>query len=346
MSVLKYLSCMRLSPLFFLIFLFSCSDPYKKLQSDYHFKSENGLPDYGNLDYWSAHPWKKDPSDSIPLPLKNEARDSTADVFFLHPTTFTKGKKARPSNAVIDDAYLSAKTDYAPILYQASVFNQHCRIFSPRYRQAHIKTFYAKQDASTDSIFNVAYQDIKTAFEYYLQHWNHGRPIIIASHSQGSKLAERLIKEFFEDKPLKKQLVVAYLAGWPVPKNYFTSMEMCHDSLQTGCLCSWRTFRTGFVPFYLKKEHGNSYATNPLTWTTDSTYAPRSANEGSVLIRFNKFFSHTTDAQVSNGLLYVHRPKFPGGFLYVSRNYHPGDINLFYYSIRKNVAQRIREFNH
>ena len=57
-------------------------------KSHYYFKSNDGKPDYSNLDYWAAHPWKKDPSDSIPTPLKDEIRDSIADVFFLHPTIF------------------------------------------------------------------------------------------------------------------------------------------------------------------------------------------------------------------------------------------------------------------
>jgi hypothetical protein len=55
-------------------------------------------------------------------------------------------------------------------------------------------------------------------------------------------------------------------------------------------------------------------------------------------------YKHTTDAQSSNGLLYVSKPKFPWGFLYSTKNYHIGDINLFYLNIRENVRQRIRSF--
>jgi hypothetical protein len=46
-------------------------------------------PDYSNLYYWAAHPGKWDYSDSIPSFLKNEVRDTSVDVFFLHPTTYT-----------------------------------------------------------------------------------------------------------------------------------------------------------------------------------------------------------------------------------------------------------------
>jgi hypothetical protein len=43
-------------------------------------------------------------------------------------------------------------------------------------------------------------------------------------------------------------------------------------------------------------------------------------------------------------LLFVKKPKFPWGFLYFTKNYHIGDINLFYINIRENVRQRIGAF--
>jgi hypothetical protein len=250
----------------------------------------------------------------------------------------------KDQNADIDDDFTNAKTDYSTILYQASVFNQHARVFAPRYRQAHITSFFMKDAGKANKAFELAYEDLRSAFLYYLQNWNKGRPIIIASHSQGSLMAEKLLKEFFEDKPLKNKLVAAYIIGWPVPKEYFTSLPMCADSLQTGCICSWRTLREGYVPFYLKKEKGNSYVTNPLTWTTGNEYASKKLNKGSVLVKFNKVYPQTTAAQANNGLLYIKKPKFPGSFFYFTRNYHIGDINLFYLNTRTNIEQRINMY--
>jgi hypothetical protein len=324
--------------------IISCSDKYQSFRSHYPFISPDGKPDYSNLDYWAAHPWKHDLSDSVPESLKNEIRDSVVDVFFLHPTTFTSDRKLENTNAGIDDDYINAKTDYSTILYQASAFNQHGRVFAPRYRQAHLATFFSKDKTKAAAAFEIAYADLKAAFEYYLKYWNNGRPIIIASHSQGSLHAERLLKEFFEGKPLQNKLVAAYVIGWPVPKEYFSSMKMCNDSLQTGCVCSWRTFRKDFVPPILKNEAGNSFVTNPLNWTTGNEYASKKLNKGSVLIKFNKVYYQTTDAQIGNGFLYVRKPKFPGSFFYFSKNYHAGDINLFYLNIRENVGQRIRVY--
>ncbi len=330
--------------LFALLIFSGCANKYARYKSLYTFRSVDGEPQYQQLDYWAAHPWKWDPSDSIPAPLRNQQRDSLVDVFFLYPTTFTNAKLNNTSNAAIDDAFLNAKTDYSTILYQASVFNQQCRVFSPRYRQAHIKNFFSADKEKAANAFEIAYADIKAAFEFYLQHWNSGRPIIIAGHSQGAFLAERLLKEYFEGRPLMNKLVVTYIVGWPVSKNYFTTLEMCRDSLQTGCACSWRTFRKGYIPSYLKKEKGTVVATNPLTWTTGNEYASRKLNKGSVLVKFNTLYTKTTDGQIEDGILFVNKPKFTWGFLYRSKNYHIGDINLFYVNMQEDIKRRIGLF--
>jgi hypothetical protein len=287
---------------------------------------------------------KWDPSDSIPKPLQKLKRDSLVDVFFLHPTMYTKKITGEKLNAEIDDAYLNAKTDYSSILYQASVFNQHARIYAPRFREAHISAYFPADTPKAKQAFDLAYEDVRAAFDYYLKNFNNDRPIIIASHSQGTTHAIRLLKEYFENKPLQKKLVAAYVVGMVIPKDYFASLKFCEEPQQTGCLCGWRTFRKGYKPPYVETEKGNSLVTNPITWKTDSSYASRKMNAGSVLYKFNKLYKKTTDAQTKEGVLWVRRPKFPWSFLYTTKNYHAGDINLYYMNIKKNLDQRIDNY--
>ncbi len=330
--------------IFTCIILVSCSDRYLSFKNQYQFKSNDGKPDYSDLKYWAAHPHKRDPSDSIPLPLRNENRDTVADVFFLHPTMYTMKTESNKLNANIDDDYINAKTDYSTILYQASVFNQHARVFAPRYREAHISAYAFRDSAASYNAFNFAYNDIKKSFEYYLQHYNNDRPIIIASHSQGSTHALRLLKEFFENQPLQKKLVAAYVIGMEIPENYFKSLKMCENPTQNGCITGWRTFRKGFLPDYVKNNSLKSWVSNPLTWNSKEEYAPKSKNSGSVLYKFNKIYKSSTDAQINSGVLWVKKPKFPWSFLYFSKNYHAGDINLFYINIRENLEERIGNY--
>lgn len=333
-----------------LIFLFfvACKPAYESYKESYSkmFLSVSGsVPDYSNLNYWAAHPWKKDPSDSVSLPLKNEPVDSIVDVFFLHPTTLTSKKlQGKIWNADINDAELNAKTDYTSILYQASVFNKSCRVFAPRYRQAHLYSFYTLETEPSKNALDLAYNDIKIAFEYYLEHYNHGRPVIIAGHSQGTYHAERLLKEYFENRPLQKQLVCAYIIGMATPKTYFNGINPCTDSTSTGCFVTWRTFREGYLTEFVKKENGSSWAVNPLNWTMDEAKVSRNENLGAVLLNYNKLLKHTNGAQINHGVLWINKPKFPFSFLSARRNYHAGDINLFYMNIRTNIDTRIKAF--
>jgi hypothetical protein len=325
----------------------SCSNKYAPFSSHYQFKSEDKKPDYSNLNYWSAHPFKWDPSDSVPKPLAGETRDTVVDVFFLHPTIYTmKLKDENILNAGIDDAYLNAKTDYSAILYQASVFNQHARIYAPRFREAHLSAYYIKDTIAALKAFDLAYEDVKAAFEYYLKKFNGNRPIIIASHSQGTTHALRLMKDYFENKPLQKNLVAAYLVGMGIPKEFFASLKMCEDPNETGCICGWRTFRKGFKPNYVEAEKGNSFVTNPITWKTNDEYASRKMNKGSILFKFNKLHKKTTDAQINENVVWIKKPKFPWSFLYTTKNYHVGDINLYYMNVRQNTEQRITAYFH
>ena len=334
-----------LSLLFFapvIVLLHSCASGYTKYISRYEGKPGNTVPDYSNLDYWAAHPFKKDPGDSISFSLRHEPVDTSVDVFFIYPTSYTQ--KEFPNgkyNADINDAKLNAKTDYTSILYQASVFNASARIFAPRYRQAHLSAFFTLQQEEAQKVFDTAYRDVKNAFEYYLKNYNNGRPIIIASHSQGTLHAGRLLKEFFENKSLKKQLVCAYLIGLPVPQNYFTDLSPCNDSSSTGCFVSWRTLKSGYIPDYIKKETTPAYVTNPLTWTSETANISRQKNNGAILWKFNKIFHHTNSAMIHENVLWISKPKIPFSFLVNIKNFHVADINLFYLNIRQNVKTRI-----
>jgi hypothetical protein len=327
-----------------ILFFISCSAGTTRNITGFHPAPDSvDAPDYSQLEYWAAHPDKKDPSDSIPPPLLSTTiKDSTTDVFFLHPTTLTSPGEEE-WNARIDDTALNAKTDRTTILFQASAFNE-CRVFAPRYRQAHIRAYVTSDTVSARQAFELAYADIRSAFQYYLDHYNHGRPIIIASHSQGTTHAERLLKEFFDNKPLGKRLVAAYIIGMAIPENYFTALQPCRDSSSTGCIIGWRTFKKGYEPPFVLREKNQSWVVNPLTWTTTDEMAPRSLNEGGILTNFGKRVPEVVDAQIHGGVLWVHRPHFPGSVLLRIKNYHIGDINLFYVNIRDNVRTRIRSF--
>lgn len=298
-------------------------------------------PDYSKAENWAALPDRVDNADRRPSEaLPDNQLGSAVDVFFLHPTTYTGQKGHNNWNGPIDDPKLNKKTDDGTILYQASIFNGSGRVFAPRYRQAHLSAYFAKDTASAHQAFDMAYVDVKAAFQYYLNNYNDGRPVIIAAHSQGTTHGMRLIKEFFDGKPLQKKLIAAYLAGIGVPKDYFKYIKPCETADEIGCFCSWRTYRRNRMPRW-DTEGERMLVTNPLTWTIDTQYAPREKNVGGIAFKFDDIRPGICDAQVHDGLLWVRRPRFPWSFLLLRSNYHAGDYNLFYLNVRENAMRRM-----
>lgn len=328
--------------IFWAILLSSCA---VRPKAGFNTESLPLTPDYSNPEHWAALPDRDDKADQTPGDsILNIQADAEVDVFFLHPTTYTGDKGHKNWNGPINDVKLNKKTDEGTIQYQASIFNGVGKVYAPRYRQAHLHAYYTK-DRKRDALqaFELAYNDVKTAFEYYLEHYNQDRPIIIASHSQGTTHAKKLLRDFFDGQPLQKQLVAAYLVGIPVESFWFEQLQPCKEEEDTGCFCSWRTFKKGHYPKAI--PWGDSIvATNPLNWTIESTYAPPSQNMGGVLRDFEKIYEELTDAQVEQGLLWVTKPKFPWSFLYFSPNYHIADYNFFYLNVRDNAKKRAKRY--
>ncbi len=302
--------------------------------------------DYTELKNWAALPQMKDAADFVPK--KSNFQDlqasAKADVFFIYPTIYTyEPTNEYIWNGSVEDNYLNTATDSSTILNQATVFNGSCKVYAPRYRQAHYYAFVTSHKEDKDAALDLAYQDVKKAFEYYLARYNQGRPIVIAGHSQGTIHATRLLKDFFDEKPLLKQLVAAYIIGIATPKNTFNLIPPCKDAKSTGCFNAWTTFARGYFPPWHPGTETNYVSTNPLSWTLDEEFAPKELNPGGVSLGFN-WVKNMADAQNHLGLLWTNTPYVKGRIFVSTKNWHKADYNLFYSSIRENVEERINQF--
>lgn len=331
------------------ILMLGCAQSnYSKWGQKYEQEALSDVPDYSNVNYWAAHPAKKNPSDSVPHNLATSGVNTkNVDVFFVYPTSYLDTSLPTGWNAKLNDPKINIYTDYSSILYQASVFNEVGKIYAPRYRQANINAYYpvTKEDTlKAIAAFDFAYADVKNAFEYYLQHLNNGRPMIIASHSQGSTHAIRLLKEYFDGKPLGKKLVAAYVVGMVLDPTTFTNLKSCDKPNEIGCICAWRTFEKGFIAPFVSKEPFQSMVTNPLSWNNEKTIVDKSENEGSILYNFNKIIPKVAGAINHQGVLWTPKPEFFGNIFIRTKNYHIADYNLYYVSIRKNAALRVSNY--
>lgn len=303
-------------------------------------------PNYSDEKHWAALPNVVDEADKTPVNsnLSDNQINAKVDVFFLHPTIYTyEPKNQYIWNADVNDAELNDMVDKSTILNQATVFNGSCKIYAPRYRQAHYYSFITPNKEDAQQALDVAYSDIKAAFEHYLNHWNQGRPIIIASHSQGTVHAKRLLKEFFDGKPLQKQLVEAYLIGIATQPDTFESIKPSQSAEETGGFVSWNTYARDFYPPYYKNSLNTAVSTNPLTWKLDETFAPKELNKGGVGLKY-MFVEQAVDAQNHQGMLWINKPYVKGRAFLRTKIWHKADYNLFWMNIRENVALRIDSY--
>ena len=297
--------------------------------------------DYAQQNNWAALPGMQDNADWTPKGLQNKQDSARVDVFYIHPTTDVTGFKG---NADINEKSINKQTDKFPIKYQASVFNESCKVYAPRYQQAALNNFFSKNTDRSQEAFNVAYNDIKAAFEYYLQHYNNGRPIIIAGHSQGTKHAQRLLREFFDGKPLQSKLVEAYLIGFPTKETQFQYLKVSEKADTFGGYISYSTFGQDSKIATVVPEYNTAVSVNPLNWTTDKLFVSGSENKGSLSVKSNEIIRTVFGAKNTNGILEIQKPQ-EGGFVpMVMKNYHLYDYSLFYMNIRENVALRIKKY--
>lgn len=336
--------------LFCVLILSSCQYPnrtYKALNEPFDAINTPSPPNYNNPDAWAALPDRtEENADQTPDGLYDEQNLAQADVFWVYPTSFTRKPKDRNVwNADVKNEALNASTQGGSMLYQASIFNGAGKIYAPYYRQAHISTYFVNDTTMKQNIFDIAYSDVKRAFQLYLSRYNRGRPIIIASHSQGTTHATRLLKEFFDGTPLQKQLVAGYLVGMAVQPQEFKALKPCQNANETGCFVSWRTYAAGFYPPNYTKPEKPALCTNPLSWNIDTALVDYNAHKGGLLRNPDRLFAELTDAQCDeDGFLRIHEPKAPIAKLIKFTNYHILDYNLFYVPVRENAKNRVQRW--
>ena len=321
-------------------------------------------PDYSLAASWGALPDRADAADVVPnAEVQDRQATAEVDVFFVHPTTFfgTAGW-----NQSLDDTSTNQLTDTFVLRGQASVFNGCCRIYAPRYRQA---TIYSFMDGSGSgkAALQLAYEDVERAFDYFIEHYNQGRPFILASHSQGSVHVRTLLERRITGTALRERLVAAYPIGFGINREEMAKavpdVPVCESAEQIGCVVTWNAVGPKAQPW---GDPRKNICVNPLTWRADGATAEASLNLGGVA--YPGTFEGTladvkgvpedfiaakpvletavADAQCVDGMLLVKEIHSKN---YAARpmgrdNYHIYDYGLFHMNLRKNVEQRVAAY--
>jgi DUF3089 family protein len=319
-------------------------------------------PDYANDSSWAALPGKPSLADLVPAGVAASPKEKQVDVFFIHPTGYLHGADW---NSPLDPNSKTEENTKWMMANQASAFNGCCAIYAPRYREATIFVYVARP--STDlynKAMDLAYGDVDRAFTYFLEHYSRGRPFIIASHSQGTYHAFRLIRERIDGTPLASRMIAAYTLGGSITDKDVAGLKTVHacaSETDLHCIVHWRTYGEGAT--LPPDAIGKTLCTNPLTWQRDGSRAPASLHKGGVppsgRFQIDSLFPDVargivfaplkapvkawTTAECRGGLLFVADQKggqFDGADL-GGKNYHGLDYPLFAMDIRENAEARV-----
>jgi hypothetical protein len=298
-------------------------------------------PNYSDKDSWAVLP--ENIPDEISI-FNIDENKKEADVFYIYPTLIDS-KNQREWNSDIWNEDIRNDVINRPVKYQASAWLDAGNLYVPYYRQAHIRVFNDKFRVDGDKALNLAYNDIKEAFTYYLENFNNDKPFIIASHSQGTIHAKRLIAEFIDGKELQKKLIAAYLVGIKVFEDEFKNIKPMNSANETGGFVTWNTFKYNKYP--RKDNYENWFkggvTTNPITWD-DSKETKKDLHKG-LLYRDLKIFSQNINIKLIDGIVWSTVPNVPGKILLQTvRSYHFADINLFWVDIRENAKLRVDQW--
>lgn len=314
-------------------------------------------PDYADPASWSALPELDDLADRTPTGAPAvDPRLAAADVFYVHPTSHVGSRW----NAPIDDAALNEATDRVATGIQAAAFNGCCAVYAPRYRQAN-GTAFTHPSEDGDRAIALAYEDVRRAFDSFQTRRGAGRPFLLAGHSQGTVLAERLLYEVVADTSLRDQLVAAYLIGGRVTAaglaEHAPDIPACRAPDDVHCVVAWNARGPEFAPteFEMQRADGRELlCTNPLSWLADGKPAPADRNAGAVFLESDDHAPRVgfADARCVGGTLQISRigsaPRdLPSRILdhvIGDGNYHPIEYQTFFMNLRQNAAARVTAF--
>ena len=280
------------------------------------------------------------------------SKDGAADVFMVAPTVYRGEENVYSWNDMTDERrpkFIGA------LMMQIGIYDQNTCFFAPFYHQAALNT--ANFDEETRApYYDRAYQDIRDAFQYYLDHLDTGRPIILSGFSQGAEMCIRLLKEFFADESLNSRLVACYAYGWRITQEELDQNPHIHfaqGESDTGVLIVFNSEAEFIESSPIVPAGTRSMCINPLTWSTDSEYADKSLNLGSCLTDYSGAVTEETPAlcgayiDETRGTLKlpdIDPEVYTGKGLFDNGIYHFYDYQFFYRNLQKNVQTRLNAF--
>ena len=202
-------------------------------------------PDYANPESWLRWPMESGPmhaADDNKLPSTPSTGE--ADIFYVHATTYTERERW---NAPLRSAPSDIVLETITLPNEAGPFARLGSLYAPRYRQA---TLFAQFTHKYDgrAAFELAYNDVRRAFEHYLAQADDERPLFLVGYGQGGLHIQGLLDDYLEPGTRTyDRLIAAYVIDHPTVDHSDLNSESstpimvppCYRSGETGCVFAY-----------------------------------------------------------------------------------------------------------
>jgi len=298
-------------------------------------------PGMQSLDYSQDANWM------IKSPIAHEV-----DLFYIYPTSVELSCTTLVSPV---DETMKANAYYS-YLQNAECFSGYTNVFAPYYRQ--ITAVGIMQCSSYKDLIemdrnNEPWCDLEAALDYYFANINKDRPVMFASHSQGSACMHIVMDTYMKKHPeLKSRIVAVYALGMCATQEFCdeVGIPFATGEEDTGCYITWNTEGPGGTKFNLPVGE-NSLIINPLNWKRDATYAGVDMNKGSLKANAEGVLEQVegrADAQLDlqRGVVVCTTDTnyLPESTTFGDKSFHFEDGALYYGNMKENGKKRIAAF--
>lgn len=274
-----------------------------------------------------------------------------ADVFYVYPTVSTLSFEDNGSSWFADISLPEVREEANGNQRFNKMLYADYNFYAPYYRQM-IFEAYSQPDSVLQGLARKAAVDVNAAFQYYMEHYNHGRPFFLMGHSQGSQMLIELLKHGMTEEQ-RQHMVAAYCIGYSITAeelaDYPEALKLATDSIMQGVVVfNSVTDLSAVSPSFRNTVAG----VNPLTWSEDTLFVDRSMHLGRAQYNDARdsivFVPHFTGGRlvdhfmvctdVDPGLVYIeaYKEMFPYG------NLHFADSWLYGKNVVKNMQCRLR----
>lgn len=142
------------------------------------------------------------------------------DIFYLYPTA------CRNEEAAIRGVDDPCMAEGALELFEREIpfLEKLGDVYAPYYSQASAYRSSLPRERRRELVNGAPRRDVFAAFDYYMEHYNLGRPFILVGSCQGAEVLIQLLSEYMhKDSPLSGRMRAAYLSDCDVPEDFLLS---------------------------------------------------------------------------------------------------------------------------